>query len=61
MSGTLYYENITREAGGENGEYTPREKFVSEIKRIGKVPVERDTIYSFQKDEARQLAVSSRP
>ena len=49
MSGTLYHENITREAGGENGEYTPREKFISEIKRIGKTPVERDTIYSFQK------------
>ena len=49
MSGTLYHENITREAGGQNGEYTPREKFVSEISRIGKIPVERDTTYSFQK------------
>ncbi len=49
MSGTLYHENITREAGGENGEYTPREKFISEISRIGKTPIERDTIYSFQK------------
>ncbi len=49
MSGTLYRENITREAGGENGEYTPREKFVSEIFRIGKIPLERDTVYSFQK------------
>lgn len=51
MSGTLYYENITREAGGENGEYTPREKFISEIKRIGKVPVERDTLYLYQKEQ----------
>ncbi|OGW85239.1 MAG: hypothetical protein A3C35_04725 [Omnitrophica bacterium RIFCSPHIGHO2_02_FULL_46_11] len=50
MSGTLYHENITREAGGENGEYTPREKFISEISRIGKIPVERDTIYSFQRN-----------
>lgn len=49
MSGTLYHENITREAGGENGEYTPREKFISEISRIGKIPVERDTVYSFQR------------
>ncbi len=57
MSGTLYHENITREAGGENGEYTPREKFISEILRIGKIPVERDTIYSYQKrssSESRQ-------
>ena len=52
MSGTLYHENITREAGGENGEYTPREKFISEILRIGKIPVERDTVYSFQKNHA---------
>jgi 2-iminoacetate synthase ThiH len=52
MSGTLYHENITREAGGENGEYTPREKFISEILRIDKIPVERDTIYSFQKQAA---------
>jgi 2-iminoacetate synthase ThiH len=49
MGGTLYYENITREAGGENGEYTPVSKFISEINRIGKIPVERDTLYSYQK------------
>ena len=49
MGGTLYYENITREAGGQNGEYTPVSKFLSEIPRVGKVPLERDTIYSFQK------------
>ena len=55
MSGTLYHENITREAGGENGEYTPREKFISEISRIGKIPVERDTVYSFQRKSASSL------
>jgi FO synthase subunit 2 len=49
MSGTLYHENITREAGGQNGEYTPQEKFISEIQRICKIPVERDTLYSYQK------------
>ncbi|OGW76639.1 MAG: hypothetical protein A3J52_00280 [Omnitrophica bacterium RIFCSPHIGHO2_02_FULL_49_9] len=49
MSGTLYSENITREAGGRNGEYVPLAQFVSEIERIGKIPVERDTLYSFQK------------
>ncbi len=52
MGGTLYYENITREAGGQNGEYTPISKFISEISRIGKTPFERDTIYSFQKETA---------
>lgn len=61
MSGTLYHENITREAGGENGEYTPREKFVSEILKIGKIPVERDTVYSFQKvnDKLERYEVGS--
>lgn len=48
MSGTLYQENITREAGGLNGEYVPLEKFVSDITRAGKIPVERDTLYSYQ-------------
>ncbi len=48
MGGTLYYENITREAGGQNGEYTPVSKFISEISRVGKTPLERDTVYSFQ-------------
>ncbi len=52
MGGTLYHESITREAGGENGEYTCKEKFISEITRIGKIPVERDTIYSFQKSSS---------
>jgi 5-amino-6-(D-ribitylamino)uracil---L-tyrosine 4-hydroxyphenyl transferase len=48
LSGTLYSENITREAGGQFGEHTPLETFYSEIRRIGKNPVERDTVYSFQ-------------
>ncbi len=52
MGGTLYYENITREAGGTNGEYTPVSKFVSELSRIGKIPQERDTTYSFQESSA---------
>ena len=56
MGGTLYYENITREAGGQNGEYTPISKFVSEIERIGKIPVERDTLYSFQNEAAATLS-----
>ncbi|PIQ85732.1 MAG: 7,8-didemethyl-8-hydroxy-5-deazariboflavin synthase subunit CofH [Candidatus Omnitrophica bacterium CG11_big_fil_rev_8_21_14_0_20_45_26] len=50
MGGTLYYENITREAGGTNGEYTPKAKFIYELTRIGKKPFERDTIYSHQKE-----------
>ena len=54
MSGTLYSENITREAGGQNGEYMPREKFISDIERVGKIPVERDTVYSFQQEKSTE-------
>ncbi len=52
LGGTLYEESITRSAGGTNGEYTPLETFQSELTRLGKVPVERDTLYSYQKDTA---------
>ena len=48
LGGTLYEESITRSAGGKNGEYTPLETFRSELVRLGKVPVERDTLYSYQ-------------
>jgi FO synthase subunit 2 len=49
MSGTLYSENITREAGGQYGEYTSLDEFQKGIRRIGKIPLERDTLYSHQK------------
>jgi len=53
LSGTLYEENITRSAGGAHGEYTPLETFRNELIRVGKVPVERDTLYSYQNSEAK--------
>jgi 7,8-didemethyl-8-hydroxy-5-deazariboflavin synthase CofH subunit len=53
MSGTLYNENITREAGGENGEYVSLNQFYSELRRIGKTPVQRDTLYSYQREDHR--------
>ncbi len=48
MGGTLYYENITREAGGKNGEYTSLDTFYSAIRGRGKMPIQRDTLYSYQ-------------
>jgi len=56
LGGTLYEESITRSAGGMNGEYTPLETFQSELIRMGKVPVERDTLYSYQKSSAYQAS-----
>ena len=49
MSGTLYSESITRDAGGQNGEYVSLEQFEKTIREAGKIPQERDTLYSFQR------------
>jgi len=44
--GTLMEENISREAGATAGQYTSPEEFQSLIRQIGRVPAERNTIYS---------------
>jgi 7,8-didemethyl-8-hydroxy-5-deazariboflavin synthase CofH subunit len=51
FGGTLYEENITRSAGGEHGEFLSRETFTALIESIGKKPIIRDTLYSFQNKE----------
>lgn len=44
--GTLMEENISREAGATAGQYTNPEEFQSLIRQIGRIPAERNTIYS---------------
>lgn len=44
--GTLMEENISREAGATAGQYTSPEEFQSFIREIGRIPAERNTIYS---------------
>ena len=44
--GTLMEENISREAGATAGQYTSPEDFQSLILEIGRIPAERNTIYS---------------
>jgi 7,8-didemethyl-8-hydroxy-5-deazariboflavin synthase CofH subunit len=44
--GTLMEENISREAGATAGQYTSPEDFQSLILDCGRVPAERNTIYS---------------
>jgi 7,8-didemethyl-8-hydroxy-5-deazariboflavin synthase CofH subunit len=44
--GTLMEENISREAGATAGQYTSPEDFQSLILECGRVPAERNTIYS---------------
>ncbi|HEY4053656.1 MAG TPA: 5-amino-6-(D-ribitylamino)uracil--L-tyrosine 4-hydroxyphenyl transferase CofH [Terriglobales bacterium] len=44
--GTLMEENISREAGATAGQYTSPEEFQSLIREIGRIPAERNTVYS---------------
>lgn len=44
--GTLMEENISREAGATAGQYTSPQEFQELIRRIGRVPAERNTTYT---------------
>ena len=44
--GTLMEENISREAGATAGQYTSPEDFQAMILEMGRIPAERNTIYS---------------
>jgi FO synthase len=44
--GTLMEENISREAGATAGQYTSPEDFQSLIVEAGRIPAERNTVYS---------------
>jgi FO synthase len=45
FGGTLMEESISRESGSEHGENTPPEEFRRLIREIGRIPVERTTLY----------------
>jgi 7,8-didemethyl-8-hydroxy-5-deazariboflavin synthase CofH subunit len=44
--GTLMEENISREAGATAGQYTSPQEFQSLILEVGRIPAERNTIYT---------------
>jgi 7,8-didemethyl-8-hydroxy-5-deazariboflavin synthase CofH subunit len=44
--GTLMEENISREAGSTAGQYTSAEDFQAMIQEIGRIPAERNTVYT---------------
>jgi len=46
LGGTLFTENITKSAGGKFGEEMSTEEFIALIRDAGKIPVQRDTLYS---------------
>ncbi|MFT5444570.1 MAG: CofH subfamily radical SAM domain protein [Myxococcota bacterium] len=45
FGGTLMEESISRESGSDHGENTPAEDFRQYIREIGRMPVERNTVY----------------
>ena len=45
FGGTLMEESISRESGSDYGENTPPEEFRRLIRELGRVPVERTTLY----------------
>ena len=45
MGGTLFEENITRLAGGTQGEYLSIEQIVEAVRSAGRTPRERTTLY----------------
>ena len=60
--GTLMEENISREAGATAGQYTSPEEFQGLVREIGRIPAERNTVYSriqikvpFESSPAEQL------
>jgi len=47
--GTLMNENISRLAGSTSGEYIAPEEFHERIRELGRIPAERNTLYSILK------------
>lgn len=45
FGGTLYEESITRESGGQHGEFLSSEKIEACIRAAGKIPQQRSTLY----------------
>ncbi|RMF97956.1 MAG: aminofutalosine synthase MqnE [Candidatus Schekmanbacteria bacterium] len=46
IDGTVVEEKITHSAGAQTGQFVSREELVSLIKKAGREPVERDTLYN---------------
>jgi len=54
LGGTLYEENITRNAGGSCGQKVTIEEFRDSTNKAGKTPRERDTLYNLLPDHLSQ-------
>jgi FO synthase len=59
MGGTLMNESITRAAGGEFGQELPPEQMEEIIRSIGRVPLQRTTLYHAAPEEQRRASFSA--
>ncbi len=59
MGGTLMNESISRAAGTEHGQEFPPEAMEGLIRRIGRAPQQRDTLYRAVPEERRAAAFSA--
>ena len=59
FSGTLMEESITREAGGNSGEFVPVDLIEEKARAMGRVAVERSTLY--KKLYGRKAPTGARP
>jgi len=59
LGGTLMNESITRAAGGENGQELPPAQMEELITAIGRVPLQRTTLYKSASEERRKAAFSA--
>jgi FO synthase len=61
LGGTLMNESISRAAGTEHGQEFPPAAMEALIRSIGRVPVQRDTLYRPVPDDRRTAAFSAAP
>lgn len=61
LGGTLMNESITRAAGGAHGQELPPAQMEAVIRSIGRVPVQRTTIYGTVSEERRRASYHAQP
>lgn len=60
FSGVLHEENITKSAGGIYGEYLSIEEIRSAIRKAGKIPIQRDTLYNYLEEPSKLKIITEK-
>ena len=61
LGGTLMNESITRAAGGAHGQELPPAEMEEIIRSIGRVPIQRTTLYGRAPEERRRASLNAIP